>query len=62
LGWQLAGKRKKGWPRQTWIRVAKKELWEATGLGFSKVVNEAQDRGHWKEHVNTVRDYKAHHK
>ena len=60
LSWQCQGTRRRGRPRQKWMGVAKKELFEATGLDFSKVEEEAQDRGHWRRKVDAVRAYMVH--
>ena len=56
----MDGGRRRGRPRETWIRVARREFHEALGLSFDDVVRLAQDRDTWRRLVVAVRTDKAH--
>ena len=60
LSFEMEGIRRRGRPRDTWWRVAKREFEEATGLEFEDVVQLAQNWVSWRRHVDAVRTYKAH--
>ena len=42
-------------PRETWVRIAKKEFENTTGLDFEQLTEHAQARRQWRLHVDAVR-------
>lgn len=51
LSWNPQGKRKRGRPRNTWLRDLQADI-KRLGTTWSKIEGEAQDRSHWRSLVD----------
>ena len=57
--WKLGGKRRRGRPRQTWMRVTEEECVKTLQMTLQQAMEKAGDRVEWRRMVVAVRACKA---
>ena len=59
FNWHQTGRRKRGRPSQTWRRATENEALDGRRRSFKRLLEDAPDRTHWRNHVVAVCASKA---